>query len=107
MTHRTRRFKALQAKLAAQSPAGIADQLAQAKAANDKYQSVDAAKADGYVADAFCVSSPQGAMGIHYVNAPALADSTVDPTTPETRTVASGAGLCPAGAQARSGMSRT
>ena len=78
--------KALQTKLVAQSPAGIAKQLAQAKAAVDKYQSVDAAKADGYVADPVCISSPEGAMGIHYVKGPALADSVVDPTKPEILT---------------------
>ena len=59
------------------SPAAVATQLAKAKAALDKYQSVDAAKADGYVAGvavrgdadrSATQSSYGGGMGIHFVN---------------------------------------
>lgn len=78
--------EALRTQLAVQSSVGIAKQLAQAKAANDKYQAVEAAKADGYVAASPCESSPQGGMGIHYVRPPALADMSVDPLKPEVLT---------------------
>lgn len=78
----------LRAQLAALSPAGIAQQLAQAKAANERFQSVDAAKAAGYVPGSPCESSPAGAMGIHYVNPAALADPTLDAMKPEILTYA-------------------
>jgi TolA-binding protein len=78
--------KGLQAKVAALSPEGIAAQLARVKVANDKYQSVDAAKSDGYVAGSPCEKSPEGGMGIHYVNPAALADPAIDPMKPEILT---------------------
>lgn len=39
-----------------------------ARTATARYQDVSVALADGFVADAVCVSSPAGAMGIHYAN---------------------------------------
>jgi hypothetical protein len=65
------------ARLKAYSPAGIAKQLARTKAALDKYQSVDVAKAAGYVASSPCAfslagageeSSHPGGMGVHFTN---------------------------------------
>jgi hypothetical protein len=64
------------AALQAFSPKGMARRLARAKAALDKYASVDQAKADGYAMASPCeqtvtnpgASSDSGAMGIHFVN---------------------------------------
>jgi hypothetical protein len=63
-------------RLQAFTPAGISRQLKVVKALNDKYQSVDQAKADGYVAGSPCETTPidpeetsyGGGMGIHYIN---------------------------------------
>lgn len=77
---------------AALSPSGIAKRLAQVKAVNDKYRSVDAAKADGYVPASPCESSPAGGMGIHYLNPAASMDSTIDPLKPEVLLYAPTAG---------------
>jgi len=38
------------------------------RAATARYQDVSVALQDGYVADPFCVASPAGTMGIHYLN---------------------------------------
>jgi hypothetical protein len=73
----------LRTQLAAVSPAGVARQLEQAKAALDKYQSVDAARADGYAAASPCESSPEGGMGFHYVSGAAMGDGRLDPVRPE------------------------
>jgi hypothetical protein len=78
-------------RLAAFSPAGIAQQLASTKAALDKYQSVDQAKADGYVQASPCQelptgggeSSHAGGMGLHYVSQAAMTDGKLDPAKPE------------------------
>ncbi len=72
------------------TPAGIARQLAKTKTALDKYQSVDTAKADGYVAASPCESTPTnpaqtsygGGMGIHYVNQALLKPGPIDPAKP-------------------------
>ena len=53
------------------------------RAANDRFQDVSAAVAEGY-APIPCASSPTGgAMGIHYVNADYLKDDAVDVARPE------------------------
>ena len=58
-------------------------QLAAVRAATAKYQSVDAAIADGYVPTEHCIDGPDGGMGFHYLN-PALAgDLKNDPLKPE------------------------
>lgn len=73
------------------SPAGIARQLAKTKAALDKYQSVDAAKAAGYAPSGPCAfalpgageeSSHAGAMGVHFTNEALLKPGPMDPTKP-------------------------
>lgn len=75
---------ALQAQNDALSPSGIAHQLAGAKAALDKYQSVDRAKADGYVVSSACEMLPgAGGMGIHYLSGAAVGDGKLDPARPE------------------------
>ena len=78
------------ARLQAYTPDGIAAQLARTKAALDKYQSVDAAKADGYAAASPCESTPidpdqtsyGGAMGIHYVNPALMKPGPIVPSKP-------------------------
>src|SRR5690606_4535401 len=53
------------------------------RAANDKYQDVEAAVADGY-APMPCVSGPAGgAMGVHYVNVTYVGDGVIDIAKPE------------------------
>jgi hypothetical protein len=76
LQHQLSALREQNGRLQATSPAGIAAHLAKAKAALDKYESVAAAEADGYVAEGPCESTPTdpaatwwgGAMGIHYVN---------------------------------------
>lgn len=52
--------------------------------ATQPYLDVNMAIAAGYGPFLGCVSGPQdGAMGLHYVNGPLVADGTLDPSTPE------------------------
>lgn len=85
------KLKAANARLQAYTPAGIARQLAAAKSALDEYQSVDAAKADGYQPASPCeffpdgagnASSDQGGMGVHFVNGAIMAAGKIDPKRP-------------------------
>jgi hypothetical protein len=77
-------------KLVVYSPAGVAAQLKKAKAALDKYQSVDAAKAAGYQVGSPCVMTPSdpnqssygGTMGVHFINQALLKPGPLDPTKP-------------------------
>ena len=67
---------------------GVADpvvlrQLAQVRRATAKYHDVNVALADGFVPTRACVASPDGGMGIHYVNPPRLMDAEVDILQPE------------------------
>jgi len=72
------------------SPAGIQRQLAKTKAALDKYQNVDQAKADGYAIASPCVMSPVdpgqtsygGTMGVHFVNNAIVQSGELDPAKP-------------------------
>jgi hypothetical protein len=89
----------LRAQVAALSPEAISRQLAQTKAALDKYQSVDQAKADGYAqaspceaiaADPHGESSHAGGMGFHFVSQAAMADGKLDPAKPEILNYAPG-----------------
>ena len=73
----------LEARVAALSPQGITRQLAETKTALDKYQSVEQARADGYAQASPCESSPQGAMGFHFMSGAAMADGRLDPERPE------------------------
>lgn len=59
------------------------DPLQAAKVASARYHSVGQAEADGYVLRSACVSSPGGAMGIHFENAALMADPALDPARPE------------------------
>ncbi len=82
--------KSLRAQVAALSPEGVARELARSKAALDKYQSVDQARAAGYVQRSPCVASPAGGMGMHFENDPAMADPALDVTKPEILVYAPG-----------------
>lgn len=53
-----------------------------ARTATARYQDVAVALQDGFVADAFCVRSPAGTMGFHYLN-PGRMDSRLNPAEPE------------------------
>jgi hypothetical protein len=49
-----------------------------------RFQDVSVALAEGYVPQFGCVSgSHEGAMGVHFVNGPLVADGLLDPTRPE------------------------
>ena len=70
------------------SPAGAAPSqdptLKDVRAANARFHSVQQAEAAGYVAGKEpCVSSPAGAMGIHFSKPGSLADDAIDPLQPE------------------------
>lgn len=71
------------AKLRAASPAGIRKQLASVKRVTDRYETVAAAAAAGYVQASPCEAIPQGGMGFHYVNPAAMQDPKIDPLRPE------------------------
>jgi hypothetical protein len=54
------------------------------KAATARYHSIAQAMADGYTGVGEpCVASPDGAMGIHFINPELMADDAVDPLRPE------------------------
>jgi hypothetical protein len=88
------------ASLRAFTPAGIARELAATKAALDKYQSVDVAKADGYAAASPCESTPTvaeqtsfgGGMGFHYVNQALMKPGPIVPSKPPVLVYAPTAG---------------
>jgi hypothetical protein len=63
-------------------PAVLRD-LARLRQATAKYHDVDAALADGFVPTPNCVASPDGGMGIHYVNPPRLMDTELNILEPE------------------------
>jgi hypothetical protein len=73
----------------AQSQAGVTDpvvlkELAQVRQATAKYQDVNVALADGFIATPNCVSDPKlGGMGIHYINPARLMDPAVNILEPE------------------------
>ena len=73
----------LRRQVAAISPAGVAAQLAQTKAALERFRSVDAAAAAGYVPSGPCETTTEGSMGVHWVNPPLLQDPAIDPLRPE------------------------
>ena len=65
-------------------------QLAQAYAATARYFYEPFAIADGYIREDFCVASPAGAMGFHYVNPQRLGQ--MDPSRPDALLYAPGPG---------------
>jgi hypothetical protein len=69
-------------------------ELAQVRQATAKYHDVNAALADGFVPTPDCVQSPDGVMGIHYINPARLRDPAVSILEPEILLyVKSGTGL--------------
>lgn len=61
-----------------------AEQLRRLRLATAPFHSIDVAKAAGWRNDITgCLSSPQGAMGHHYVNEKIFTDHRVDPMRPE------------------------
>ena len=70
------------AALARNRPAG--DFVRIVREATERYRDVSVAEADGYALMFGCVSGPDaGAMGLHYVKLPLVADDALDPTRPE------------------------
>ena len=59
---------------------GIGTQLAEVRAATARYHRVEAALADGYRPSPECAASPDGAMGVHYVNPARMGE--IDPERP-------------------------
>jgi hypothetical protein len=49
----------------------------------DKYHDVNAAYADGFIRTPECVSSPDGGMGIHFINPARLMDPAINILEPE------------------------
>ena len=58
--------------------------VAVVRAATERYKDVAVAEAEGYTLQFGCVSGPDaGAMGMHFVNGPLVADGELDPARPE------------------------
>ena len=76
-------LKAQLAALQARSPEAVRRQLETVERVTDRFESVDAATARGYVQGSPCESSPQGGMGFHYINPAAIRDPKLDPLKPE------------------------
>lgn len=65
-------------------PAATARLVRIARQASRRFHDVSQAEAEGYVQQFGCVSgSHEGAMGVHYVNFPLVADGVLDPAKPE------------------------
>lgn len=58
-------------------------QLSELRQMMTRFETVDAVKAAGYVQSSDCMSSAQGAQGIHYAHQALIDDPTVNPLTPE------------------------
>lgn len=61
----------------------VLKELAQVRQATAKYHDVNVALADGFIATPNCVSSPDGGMGIHYINPARLMDPAENILEPE------------------------
>jgi len=61
----------------------VLKELAQVRQATAKYQDVNVALADGFIRTPACVESPDGGMGIHFINPPRLMDPAVNILEPE------------------------
>jgi hypothetical protein len=91
LQHRLAALRKQNAQLRSFSPAGVARLLGRTKAALEKYQSVDQAKADGYAAAGPCAfsvagageeSSHPGGMGVHFTNDAVMKSGKLDPMKP-------------------------
>jgi hypothetical protein len=76
---------ATQSAIVTQAPDGNAGALVKiVREATERFQDVEAAKAEGYALQFGCVSgSDSGAMGMHFVNGPLVMDGELDATHPE------------------------
>jgi hypothetical protein len=61
----------------------VLTELAQVRQATDKYHDVNIALADGFIRTPACVSSPDGGMGIHFINPARLMDPAENILEPE------------------------
>ena len=61
----------------------VLKELAQVREATAKYQDVNVALADGFIRTPSCISSPDGGMGIHFINPARLVDPAVNILEPE------------------------
>jgi hypothetical protein len=73
---------------AAYAATGVTDpsvlrDLARVRQVTDKYHDVNAALADGFIETPDCVSSPDGGMGIHFINPARLMDPSENILEPE------------------------
>jgi len=73
---------------AAYAATGVTDpevlkDLAKVRQATDKYHDVNVALADGFIRTPACVESPDGGMGIHFINPARLMDPTINLLEPE------------------------
>ena len=64
------------------NPAVLKD-LAKARQATEKYHDVNVAYADGFIRTPVCVESPDGGMGIHFINPARLMDPAINLLEPE------------------------
>ncbi len=61
----------------------VLTELAQVRQATDKYHDVNVALADGFIRTPACVASPDGGMGIHFINPARLMDPAENILEPE------------------------
>jgi hypothetical protein len=69
--------------MAQYTPQPTVDQLSQVRTALSQFENVDAAVKAGYAKFMDCMSSSQGAQGLHYTNGALLDDPALDPLRPE------------------------
>lgn len=77
------RLEAEVARLRQTSPATMQGRLQGVKQSTERFASVEAATAAGYVPGSPCETSPQGGMGFHYVNPGEVQDPKLKPNQPE------------------------
>ena len=73
---------------AAYAATGVTDpevlkDLAKVRQATDQYHDVNVALADGFIPTPVCVESPDGGMGIHFINPARLMDLAINLLEPE------------------------
>jgi len=61
----------------------VLKELAQVRQATAKYHDVNVALADGFIQTPACVDSPDGGMGIHFINPARLMDPAINTLEPE------------------------
>ena len=61
----------------------VLKELAQVRQATAKYHDVNVALADGFIRTPNCVESPDGGMGIHFINPARLMDPAINILEPE------------------------